>query len=277
MGGVHLYWFIFTMPSEILLQLPLAGPPRLVDCANAVHGRVPVERYFSRGVWCLVAYHYHAELIINGRSQFIKPGRVHLIPPDSQLEFHFRGPSRHTYANFFLPKQKPNLAIPMTTDLGVDFSEFSLRLSEMTRWSLPGRQLRADARLADLLWQIVDFHRALPASGSSRHPAAEAAIEFIEEHLAEPLTVLAIARRTGISHNHLIRLFHAALGKTVVAYVRSRRALRARHLLEQTTLPMKSIARSVGVADAHSLNKLVRRELGVAPSQVRRRSSGARI
>lgn len=273
MGHIHLYWFIFTMPPEILVPLPLTGAPRLVDCANAVHGQVPVERYFSRRVWCVAAYHYSAELIVNGCEQLIKPGSISLFPPDSHLEFHFHGPSRHTYANFLLPKQKPNLTIPMMTDLGINFSEFSLRLSEMTRWSLPDRQLRADARLADLLWQVVDFHRALPSSGSSKHPAAEAAIEFIEEHLAEPLTVAAIARRAGISHNHLIRLFRGALGETVVAYVRSRRALRARHLLEQTTLPMKSIARSVGVADAHSLNKLVRRELGVAPSQVRRRPS----
>jgi len=143
----------------------------------------------------------------------------------------------------------------------------------MTRWSLPDRQLRADARLADLFWQLVDFHRLRSSSSSSRHPAMETAIEFIEEHLAEPLTVSAIARRAGISHNHLIRLFHGTQRKTVVAYVRSRRALRARHLLEQTTLPMKSVARSVGVADGHSLNKLVRRELGLPPSLVRRSSS----
>jgi AraC-like DNA-binding protein len=264
------------MSSEPLVSLPLHVPPRLVTCANAVHGQVPVERYFTRGVWTLVTYHHHSELIVNGSEQVIKPGRVSLFPPDSHLEFHYHGHSEHTYANFILPKHKATVTIPMMTDLGVNFAEFSHRMSEMTRWSLPGRQLRADARLADLLWQVVDFHRALASSSSSKHPAAEAAIEFIEEHLAEPLTVSAIARRAGISHNHLIRLFRGALGKTVVAYVRSRRALRARHLLEQTTLPMKSVARSVGVADGHSLNKLVRRELGLAPSQVRRRSSQVR-
>ena len=263
------------MMPEPFVSLPLTAPPRLVTCANAVHGRVPVERYFTRGVWTLVAYHHHSELIVNGREQVIKPGRISLFPPDSHLEFHYHGHSEHTYANFILPKQKATLTIPMMTDLGVNFAEFSLRMSEMTRWSLPDRQLRADARLADLLWQVVDFHRALP-SRSFRHPAAEAAIEFIEEHLAEPLTVSAIARRAGISHNHLIRLFRGALGKTVVAYVRSRRALRARHLLEHTTLPMKSIACSIGVADGHSLNKLVRRELGLAPSLVRRRLAQAR-
>jgi AraC family transcriptional regulator len=261
------------MSSEPLISLPLTASPRLVTCAHAIHGQVPVERYFTRGVWTLVAYHHRSDLIVNGREVVVKPGRISLFPPDSQLEFRYHGRSEHTYANFTLPKHKASVMIPMMTDLGVNFAEFSDRISEMTRWSLPDRQLRADARLADLLWQLVDFHRALASSKSSKHPSVETAIEFIEEHLAEPLTVSAIARRADISHNHLIRLFHGSLGKTVVAYVRSRRALRARHLLEQTTLPMKSVARSVGVADGHSLNKLLRREIGLAPSQVRRAKS----
>jgi AraC-like DNA-binding protein len=203
----------------------------------------------------------------------IKPGRISLFPPDSHLEFHYHGHSQHTYANFLLPRHKGTVTVPMMTDLGANFAEFSHRLSEMTRWSLPDRQLRADVRLADLLWQVVDFHRNLFPTSSSRHPAMEAAIEFIEEHLATPLSVSSVAHKAGISHNHLIRLFRGSLDQTVVAYIRSRRALRAQRLLEQTTLPMKTIAHLVGVADGHSLNKLVRRELSRPPSRVRRRSS----
>jgi AraC family transcriptional regulator len=263
------------MTSKSLVTIPLAGTLRLVTCANAVHGQVPVERYDIRGVWCLIAYHYHAGITVTGREDVLRPGRVSLFPPDSKLEIRYRGISRHTYANFLLPKSKARVTVPMWTDLGVNFAEFSRRMSEMTRWSLPNRQFRANARLADLLWQVVDSHQALPSSDPSRHPAVEVAKEFIEEHLAEPLPVSAIARRVDLSHNHLLRLFRNALGETVVGYIRSRRALRARHLLEQTTLPIKSIARMVGVADAHSCNKLVRRELGAAPSQVRRRLSQA--
>jgi AraC-like DNA-binding protein len=270
MGDIHHYWFVFTMGSNPFVSLPLMGMPRLITCANAVHGHLPVERYFTRGVWVLISYHYEADITVNGHDLVIKPGLVSLFPPDSRLQFRYRGRSRHTYANFTLPKSKAVTTLPMITDLGIPFAEFALRMAEMSRWSLPDRQLRADARLADLLWQVVDFHRGMISPGSSRHPTLDAAIEFIEEHLAEPLAVSLVARKVGISHNHLIRLFRAGLGETVVGYIRSRRALRARHLLEQTTQPMKTLARLVGAADGHTFNKLVRRELGHSPSQIRR-------
>jgi transcriptional regulator GlxA family with amidase domain len=45
---------------------------------------------------------------------------------------------------------------------------------------------------------------------------------------------------------------------------------RARHLLLNSTLPIKVIAREVGIPDPHLFNKIIRRELGKAPREVRK-------
>jgi len=75
----------------------------------------------------------------------------------------------------------------------------------------------------------------------------------------------------GTHNNHLTRLFHTTYGVTISAYIRQRRAERARHLLLHSTLPIKAIAAQVGIADLHLFNKTIRRVLHDSPRRVRDR------
>jgi len=99
--------------------------------------------------------------------------------------------------------------------------------------------------------------------------AVVVAMDYIEAHLAEPLTVPQIARYADVSHNHLTRLFRAETGDTVVAYIRQRRLARAEHLLRRSTMPIPAIAASVGIPDLQAFNKACRRELGAPPRRLR--------
>jgi transcriptional regulator GlxA family with amidase domain len=67
----------------------------------------------------------------------------------------------------------------------------------------------------------------------------------------------------------LVRLFRRHLETTPVAYIRKRRAEHAKHLLIHTTLPMKSIARQIGLTDLQQFNKLLRKTLGRSPRAIR--------
>jgi transcriptional regulator GlxA family with amidase domain len=129
-----------------------------------------------------------------------------------------------------------------------------------------GQHRRAEARLWDILWRLVE-----PASLElpRRHVAVERAQTLIEGRLGEALSVEALAREVGISHNQLTRLFRAACGQTVSSYIQTRRAERAAHLLRHTTLPAKAISTQVGANDLQAFNKLLRRHTGASPRQVR--------
>ncbi|SEC42628.1 Helix-turn-helix domain-containing protein [Streptomyces sp. 2231.1] len=134
--------------------------------------------------------------------------------------------------------------------------------------AVPGSTERTRAEVWAALWRITRLTPA-PAERHGPHPAFGAAVAPVEAHLAEPLTVPEIARAAGVSHNHLIRLFRAATGDTVVAYVRHRRLDRAHHLLRAATLSIPAIAASVGIRDLQSFNKACRRELGASPRALR--------
>lgn len=63
---------------------------------------------------------------------------------------------------------------------------------------------------------------------ATEHRAIRAAKEYIEEHLAEPITVGDIALAAGVSERTLQSAFRHDLSTTPVAYVRDRRLERAR-------------------------------------------------
>jgi transcriptional regulator GlxA family with amidase domain len=157
-------------------------------------------------------------------------------------------------------------------DLGAQFVTINQRLEQAIGY-FPTQPRRAEARLWDMLWELVAVPAIRGAAPPHRHPAVDRVCSLIELNLAESMRVPDLAREVGLSHNHLIRLFRASFGTTVVGFIQQRRVQRSKHLLLYSTLPIKVIAAEVGMADLHFFNKTIRRTLGASPRQLRERQS----
>lgn len=90
-------------------------------------------------------------------------------------------------------------------------------------------------------------------------------------HLADGFDIATLARRAGASPRTLARRLDAALGLSPVGFVQRLRVEAAVHLLETSRLSLDEISARVGYADASTLGRLVRRETGLSPREVRRR------
>jgi AraC-like DNA-binding protein len=262
----------------------LSLPPRIEALAIGHHGKEPVEDYRLPDLWCLHLYRYEGVLRVKDISLPLRPGTISFVPPNTPLS-HFFGPpqmpSVHLYAHFRLPSSLPrpegidDVLLPALQDAHPDFERLWLQMENaMGAWA-SGRPHRAEAALWDLLWQAVErAERACigdrAGSGAGEPQVIQRARDIIEHRLGEPLRVTEIADAVGLSHNHLTRLFRAATGQSVIAYLRERRVLRARHLLVHSTLPIKAIARQVGLPDPHQFNKTIRRVTGSAPRDLRK-------
>ncbi len=250
--------------------ITLDGRPVIRQAAISIHGTKSIEKYQMLGFWCIHLYHYSADLKVNGRWYEIHPGCVSILPPDADLEYRYRGRSEHAYAHFSLPgasKASPQ-RLPAMQQLGPRFANFDREFRQAISWQA-GSMLRAEIRLWDLLWQLHDSAATAPGQAVTIHPAVRRAMQLIELKLSEPLRIAALADEVQMSHNHLIRLFHTATGQSIVQYVRQRRVERAEHLLRFSTLPIKVIARQVGLGDLHLFNKTMRRLRGQSPRAVR--------
>jgi len=92
---------------------------------------------------------------------------------------------------------------------------------------------------------------------------------WIPDHLAEDLSVGALARRTAMSPRHFARTFRAEMGVTPASYVETMRVEGARRLLETTALPLVQVARATGFGTVETMHRAVKRALGVTPGQYR--------
>lgn len=264
----------WTEPSDATL-VDLAAPPIVTHIGPAVHGQVSVERWTGLRFWSLHAYTYRAELFVGTRRYRIEPGCVSVLPPMVELEYRFRGVSEHVYAHFQPSGSSVDAAsdrgrlgweLPMMTKLDrAAFKRFHADMLEASSWHASNPAPRA-ARIWDLLWRL-----ARPLSVSTQpHPIVLSAVAIMQRRLGEAdLRIEEIARQLNVSHAHLVRLFRANLSTTPRRLLRLRRAQWAGHLLMHTSVPGKSVAAAVGLADIQQLNKLLRRELGQSPRRLR--------
>lgn len=89
------------------------------------------------------------------------------------------------------------------------------------------------------------------------------------DHLADDLSLRALAKRSGVSPRTLHRRFEAHLGTTPAAWVQEQRMMRAATLLQTTDLPVAAIAASVGLSDPANFRKQFRSVTGVNPNRYR--------
>jgi len=94
----------------------------------------------------------------------------------------------------------------------------------------------------------------------------------IEQHAAYPLQVADLARLAGLSTARLHARFIAECAMTPMDYMRQRRLLKARHLVEQTVLPMGEIAARVGYSSQSAFSAAMLRAFGCTPLALRRES-----
>ncbi|MFD3562975.1 helix-turn-helix domain-containing protein [Streptomyces sp. NPDC058686] len=251
------------------VQIGLDTPPRVASLGVGVHGTASRRDVFRLpDLWQLHLYRYEAELTVDGVVHEVRPGHVSLVPPDALVHYHYRGRSEHLYAHLELPSTGELLTVPVMQDAGAHTPVLTDLLQQAIA-AAPRSSARAAAEIWAALWRVAEL--AAPATGGTAkpHPSVALAIAYIESNLAGPLTVPEVAHVSGISHNHLIRLFKGENGETVVAYIRRRRLERARHLLRESTLSIPAIAAAVGITDLQAFNKACRRELGASPRAVR--------
>lgn len=126
---------------------------------------------------------------------------------------------------------------------------------------------RASALAYELAMSLDEVAASAPGLGP-RHAGIERAARHCREHLAEDVTVTALARLAGLSRHHFTRRFRAAYGKGPKEY---HTALRIQHAAERLRdgAQVKDVARDCGFADPTYFCKVFRRVVGMSPGGFR--------
>ena len=114
------------------------------------------------------------------------------------------------------------------------------------------------------------FSATLAAQQPERAPLREVQ-RFVVEHVADDLSVEALALRAHMSPRNFARAFRAETGITPGRYVERVRVEAARGALEDTAQPIASVALACGFGTAETMRRVFLRVLGVGPAEYRRR------
>jgi AraC-like DNA-binding protein/mannose-6-phosphate isomerase-like protein (cupin superfamily) len=144
------------------------------------------------------------------------------------------------------------------------------RVQGLVRWlhelSPPTRPV--EEHMVGVLLDAVLFEVA--QLGQSREQKMVARVKaYVQNHMADPMTLQDLADQAGLSKYHFSREFGKATGVTPMAFLRQVRVEAARSLLLSTSWTLKAIAAQVGFRDEFQLSRIFRRVTGTAPSSLR--------
>ena len=111
------------------------------------------------------------------------------------------------------------------------------------------------------------------AAAPSPFPDLAKALEFIERHLADKISLRDIASSAGLSPSSVVRAFRQRLNTTPAQFLIGQRIERARNLLVETALPLKSIAWEAGFATERYFCHCFRERTGLTPGAYRRQGA----
>ncbi len=101
-------------------------------------------------------------------------------------------------------------------------------------------------------------------------PLVQHAIAWMLDHLAQPISIEALAGAIHTSYRTLNRRFVDVTGATPLAYLQALKIERAKEMLESSAANIETITAAVGYEDASSFRQLFRRVTGLSPGQYRR-------
>lgn len=139
--------------------------------------------------------------------------------------------------------------------------------------ALMGDRIYGNYRASGYLYDfLIEFHRLVTEAGTTAtaNSAVIKAVDYINANYTEEITMDQLCEVSGISKQHLCRLFRSSLNSRPMEYTAKRRIQVAKELLTDTNLSVEEIAEKTGFCTGSYFCKLFKRYEGMTPTMFRR-------
>ncbi len=145
----------------------------------------------------------------------------------------------------------------------------SLALS-IIQHEISGEMARKSASILMIPYELMRSEQPALSFNGVRSPLIRKAIRIFEETLEEPVAMIDVARKLGISVRQMERAFRMALDRTAFEVREELRVKKAKELLAQSNLSLLEVAVACGFTDTRSMNRSFSRQKQKAPRDYRR-------
>src|ERR1700704_629679 len=151
----------------------------------------------------------------------------------------------------------------------------ALKLKAEVGNSDPGSRQYAEALSLVLIHELIRLEQTTSALARRLRGGLPAwqqkrVVEFIQEHLAQEISLNALAELVDLSLYHFARAFKQSFGTPPHHYHMARRMDRARSLLQRPALSVTEIGMQLGFRETSSFTRAFRKLTGLTPTEYRR-------
>lgn len=212
------------------------------------------------------------------------PDKLCILPAEHQSAWVINGEIRLAHV-YFSPEQ---FALGCITLL--DREPRALQLRESTfledpqqarrfhqliglNWQEPAERLLtsslAHEMLSHTLLGQVGLREGLRLKGGLAAHQRRQLVDYIEQQLAEPISLGQLAGLCALSEYHFARMFRTSFGLPPHQYVLTRRLAQAQALLRSGSMPLGEIALACGFSSASHFTNRFRQAMGATPGEYR--------
>jgi AraC family transcriptional regulator len=251
-------WSDAPVPDLVITRLLTTPVPLTMDISA---GRKWVK--MERGEFIIVPPGFATTFLIDG------PHRIDFIAMPYRRLLHLAGGPEES-------------GLPTDGDFGQLHASFHAdpqtiqimdRLWRETRSGNPHGALGADGLILQLLGALLRLRDSRPVSSPRGGLAAyqlRRVCAYLEDHLAEDVSVTELAALVGLSPSHFCRAFAVSTGAPPHRWLMARRIERGRELLLATPLTITDVSLACGFASSQHFAASFRNALGLSPTEYRR-------
>ncbi len=220
--------------------------------------------------------------------RIIPKGGLFILPGGMEFGVHLEGTllSFHVYlrdsllrevgAEFGRGDPATLELLPKIGDQDPHLERLALSIRDVLADPLPATAVYVDYLACSFAARLLHCHSAKttptllsrPPGGLTRRQIARA-VDFMQAHLSESVTLESIAQAVGLSQSNFARRFKVSLGEAPHRHLVGLRLAHARTLLLETDTPVVQIALDAGFSHQGHLTRLFKRSHGLSPGAYR--------
>jgi AraC-like DNA-binding protein len=216
----------------------------------------------------------------------VRPGAFHVTPPGAAVRCLFRGPYEviHLHVRNALiagcaqeMSGRPPTTFCPPAAFARDMEVERLGSALLGSVRLPGAfgRLYVDSICTAIVARLLATAPLAPTDRRSRLAELprwrlKRAIDYLENHLAEPIRLADVARAAGVTSSYFAAQFRATTGLRPHEYLLRRRVERGREMLASSDIPVIDVALSVGFENQSHFTTVFKRFTRQPPQTWRR-------
>jgi len=135
------------------------------------------------------------------------------------------------------------------------------------------RQILAAAKILETCALYVRLKEIIKPSGRQLIDSID---RFIDEHIAEEISVSRLCEELEIGRTQLYELIRPVIGGGVAAYIKRKRLERAKLLIKEGELSITEVSDAVGFIDYNYFLRVFKQEFGISPKKYAKERSDKR-